>query len=61
MRDACRWAWGTPVPERISNAWRKHLKKQAAMGGTSMPLSRENILDICKAARHSGIGTPLAG
>ena len=31
------------------------------MGGTSMPLSRENILDTCKAARYSGIGTPLAG
>lgn len=31
------------------------------MGGTSMPLSRENILDMCKAARYSGIGTPLAG
>jgi len=61
LRGACRWTWGTPVPERISNAGRKHLKKQAAMGGTSMPLSRENILDTCKAARYSGIGTPLAG
>ena len=43
------------------NRQRETPQEAGRRGGTSMPLSREDVLDVCEVAVCGGIGIPVVG